>query len=169
MLVLWLAERHGLSTASAAAVLSVAGVLSGLSALAAPALARRIGLVRTMVFTHLPANALLVVAALAPTARGAIAALLLRACLSQMDVPARQSLVMSVVTPAERAAAAAVTNVPRSLAAAITPFAAGWMLQRSSFGWPLVLCGVGKGAYDLILLVMFRHLENPDAVELSAR
>jgi MFS family permease len=169
MLVLWLAERHGLSTASAAAVLSVAGVLSGLSALAAPALARRIGLVRTMVFTHLPANALLVVAALAPTAKGAIAALLLRACLSQMDVPARQSLVMSVVTPVERAAAAAVTNVPRSLASALTPFAAGWMLQRSSLGWPLVLCGVGKGAYDLILLVMFRHVETPDAVKHSAR
>jgi MFS family permease len=162
MLVIWLRERHGLSTGQAGGLLAAAGLASGFSALAAPALAQRIGLIRTMAFTHLPANILLMLAAFAPNAPMAIALLLARACLSQMDVPARQSLVMSVVQPAERPAAAAVTNVPRSLAAALTPAAAGWMLDQSTFGWPLLIGGAGKALYDIVLLLMFRHLdENP--------
>ena len=97
-----------------------------------------------------------------PTATGAVVFLLARAVLSQMDVPARTSYVMAVVTPAERPAAASATNVPRSLAAAATPFAAGWLLSVTSFGWPLVLAGVLKAAYDLILLRMFRDLRPPE-------
>jgi MFS family permease len=136
-------------------VLSAMGLLSACSSLAAPWLARRIGLVRTMVFTHLPANVLLVSAAFAPTATIAVGLLLARALLSQMDVPARQSYVMSVVTPGERAAAAAYTNVPRSLAAATTPALAGWLLARGTFGWHLVIGGGLKIAYDLVLLHQF--------------
>jgi MFS family permease len=159
MLVIWLRERHGLSTGQAGALLAATSLASGFSALAAPALARRIGLIRTMAFTHLPANVLLMLAAIAPNAPLAVVLLLGRSCLSQMDVPARQSLVMSVVHVDERPAAAAVTNVPRSLAAALTPAAAGWMLDQSSFGWPLLIGGAGKALYDIVLLVMFRHLD----------
>jgi MFS family permease len=81
-----------------------------------------------------------------------------------MDVPARQSYVMAVVPPEERAAAASVTNVPRSLAAALTPVIAGWMLQHTSFGWPLVVAGAMKAAYDLILLAQFRAIRPEEAL-----
>jgi len=138
------------------------GLLAAGSQLAAPKLAARIGLIQTMVYTHLPANALLVLAALMPTAPLAITFLLLRMCLSQMDVPARQSYVMAVVPPEERAAAASVTNVPRSLAAATTPLLAGLMLDHSSFGWPLVCGGVVKGLYDVLLLIQFRAVLPPE-------
>jgi MFS family permease len=154
-IALWLDERHHFSLQSIGGVLSAMGFLSACSALAAPRLARRIGLVRTMVFTHLPANVLLVSAAFAPNASAAVGLLLARALFSQMDVPARQSYVMSVVTPAERAAAAAYTNVPRSLAAATTPAFAGWLLTRGTFGWHLVIGGALKIAYDLALLSQF--------------
>jgi MFS family permease len=125
-------------------------------------LARRIGLVRTMVFTHLPANGLLILTAFMPTAALAVACLLGRAALSQMDVPARTSYVMAVVTPDERPAAASVTNVPRSLAAAIPPLCAGWMLSRSTFGWPLVIGGSIKALYDVLLLRQFRDVRPPE-------
>jgi len=163
ILVLWLRERHGLSLGWAGAVMSAAALLSALSQLASAPLARRIGLIRTMVFTHLPANAFLIGAAFASSASGAVACLLARAALSQMDVPARQAYVMSVVRPEERAAAASVTNVPRSLAAAASPTPAGAMLQASSFGWPLVVGGTLKIAYDLLLLTGFRHRAPRDA------
>jgi MFS family permease len=137
-------------------------VLSAFSALVAVRIAARIGLVRTMVFTHLPANGLLILAALMPTAPLAVGALLARSALSQMDVPARTSYVMAVVSPTERPAAASVTNVPRSLAAALPPVAAGWMLGRSTFGWPLVIGGILKAIYDLLLLRQFRDLRPPE-------
>lgn len=162
LLVLWLFRRFGLSVTAAGAILFVAGLLSGASALLAAPLARRIGLVRTMVFTHLPANGLLVAAAFMPNVGSAVACLLLRGLVSQMDVPARTSYVMAVVRAAERPAAAAITNVPRSLASALPPLAAGWMLDASTFGWPLVIAGTLKAAYDVILLVLFRNVRPPE-------
>lgn len=162
LLVLWLARRHGLSVGVTGAVLFWAGLLAGASALLAVRVAARIGLVRTMAFTHLPANVLLILTALMPTGALAVACLLARATLSQMDVPTRNSYVMAVVTPAERPAAASITNVPRSLAAAAAPLGAGWLLERSSFGWPLVLGGSLKIAYDLLLLAMFRDVKPPE-------
>jgi predicted MFS family arabinose efflux permease len=111
-----------------------------------------------MVFTHVPANLLLVAAGLAPTAPVAVGCLLLRAACSQMDVPARQAFVMAVGPPEERAAAASVTNVPRSLAAALPPLVTGAMLTWSSVGWPLVCGGVLKLVYDVVLLVRFRRV-----------
>jgi MFS family permease len=156
LLVLWLYQRFQLSVETAAATFCATGLVGALSQLVSPALARRIGLVRTMVYTHLPANLLLIAAGLAPSARLAIACLVLRASLSQMDVPARQAYVMAVVPPEERSAAASVTNVPRSLAAAIPPLFTGMMLGRSAIGWPLVCGGVLKAAYDLLLLAQFR-------------
>jgi MFS family permease len=167
ILVLWLALRFDLSTATAGAVFFWSGLLSASSALLAPRLAARIGLIRTMVFTHLPANALLMAAAVMPTAPLAVGCLLARALLSQMDVPARTSYVMAVVDPEERAAAASITNVPRSLASALPPLAAGWLLEHSTFGWPLLLAGSLKAIYDLALLRLFRDVRPPE--EMAGR
>lgn len=167
ILVLWLALRHDLSTATAGAVFFWSGLLTASSALLAPRIARRIGLIRTMVFTHVPANLLMISAALMPSAGPAVVCLLARSLLSQMDVPARTSYVMAVVDPEERTAAAAITNVPRSLASALPPLAAGWMLQRSSFGWPLILGGCLKIGYDLTLLAMFREIRPPEESEAT--
>lgn len=162
LLVLWLQRRFDLSVAVSGAVFFWAGLLSAFSALVAVRIARRIGLVRTMVFTHLPANVFLILAAFMPNAVLAVAALLARSALSQMDVPARTSYVMAVVSPAERPAAASVTNVPRSLASALPPLVAGWMLGHSTFGWPLVIGGLLKITYDVLLLRRFRHVRPPE-------
>ena len=155
-LVVWLFQRFELSLAQAGAFFSAAALLSAFSQLASPRLAARFGLIQTMVFTHIPANLFLIAAAFMPTAPLALGFLLARSALSQMDVPARQSYVMAVVPPEERAAAASVTNVPRSLASAIGPLFAGALLERSSFGWPLVIAGALKLVYDLLLLWQFR-------------
>jgi len=98
----------------------------------------------------------------APGLTLAVALLLVRSALSQMDVPTRSSYVMAVVTPAERAAAASITSVPRSLAAAMSPLAAGYLLALSSFGWPLVISGALKGLYDILLLLSFRRHRPPE-------
>ena len=162
IIVLWLQLRFGLSTATAGAVFFWAALLTASSALLAPRIAARIGLVRTMVYTHIPANVLLVLAAVAPTAPLAIACLLGRALLAQLDVPARTSYVMAVVDPDERTAAATVTNVPRSLASALPPLAAGWMLDHSTYGWPLLAAGILKTTYDLLFLLLFRDVRPPE-------
>jgi len=166
LLALWLFRRFGLSVETAGALFFAAGLLSATSQLASAWLAGRIGLIRTMVYSHIPSNLLLIGAALAPSAPVAIALLLGRMALSQMDVPARQSYVMAMVPPAERAAAASVTNVPRSLASASAPAIGGVLLSLSSFGWPLVLGGVAKLVYDLLLLAQFR--DKPPQEELRA-
>jgi len=151
LISLWLMQRFGLSLADAGLFFFVMGLLGAASQLAAPWLARRIGLVNTMVFTHLPANVCLVLAALAPTLPTALALLAVRALLSQMDVPTRTAYVMSVVTPAERAAAASFTAVPRSLASAASPALAGALFAAGWLAAPMVLCGVLKIGYDLTL------------------
>ena len=162
LLVLWLHLRFDLSAGTTATVFFAAGVLAGCSQLLAPRLATRLGLVRTMVFTHMPASVFLVLAAFAPNGAVAIALLLCRSLLSQIDVPARQSFVMAVVPPAERTAAASVTNVPRSLASAATPLIAGMLLARTTFGWPLVIAGVMKITYDLLLLALYRDVREEE-------
>jgi MFS family permease len=158
LLVLWLFRRFHLDAGTTAAVFFAAGLLSGLSQLLSPRVAARVGLIRTMVYTHLPSNALLILAALMPSASLAIACLLLRTAVSQMDVPARQAFVMAVVPAEERAAASTVTNVPRSLAAGLAPLLAGGLLQATTFGWPLVIGGTLKAIYDLALLIQFRSV-----------
>jgi hypothetical protein len=116
-------------------------------------IARRIGLLNTMVFTHIPANICLVLAALAPSLPLALGLLFVRSALSQMDVPTRTAFVMAVVTPAERSAAASFTAVPRSLAAALSPTLSGALFAA---GW--IACGALKIAYDLALWrAMRRH------------
>ena len=162
LLALWLFERFGLSLATAGAIFFWTGVLSALSYLAAVRIARRIGLVNTMVFTHLPANLCLLLVPFMPSLGPAIALLLVRSALSQMDVPTRTSYVMAVVTPAERSAAASLTAVPRSLAAAVSPMLAGSLLAMSGFGWPLLIGGGLKILYDLLLLGLFRKVRPPE-------
>lgn len=162
LLALWLFERFELSIVVASTIFFWTGVLSALSQLAAAPLARRIGLIRTMVFTHLPANVFLILVPLMPNLTLALIFLMLRSALSQMDVPARSSYVMAVVTPSERAAAASLTAVPRSVASAASPAIAGWLLSLSTFGWPLVICGGLKIFYDLLLLNRFRHVRPPE-------
>ena len=157
LLVLWLLRRHHFSVGKAGAVLAVMQILAAASGFIAVRIERRIGPLRTMAFTHLPGQVLLISAALMPNAPLAVACLIARSLLSSMDVPVRNAYVMSVVTPAERAAAASVTNVPRSLASALPPIAAGWMLDRSNFGWPLIIAGSLKIVYDLLLLRMARQ------------
>jgi MFS family permease len=158
LLVLWLFLRFDLSLQTVGSIFFGARMLSALSQLVSPRLATRFGLINTMVFTHIPANVFLVGAAFMPSAPLAVMFLLLRMAFSSMDVPARQSYVMAVVPPEERAAAASVTNVPRSLASAVSPLIAGSLLKVSSFGWPLVLGGLLKITYDLLLLIQFRHV-----------
>lgn len=165
LLALWLFERFGVSAAVAGAIFFWTGLLSAFSALAAARIARRIGLLNTAVFTHLPANLLLALAPFMPTAGAAVACLLARSALSQMDVPVRTSYVMAVVTPAERPAAASVTAVPKSLASAAGPLLSGGMLAASPFGWPLVVAGALKGVYDLLLLANFRAVRPPEEAD----
>jgi len=165
LLALWLFRRFNMSVQAAGTFFFVAGLLGSFSQFVSSRLAARFGRINTMVYTHLPANAFLILAALMPTAPRAIVFLLLRSALSSMDVPARQSYVMAVVPPEERAAAASVTNVPRSLASAAAPVPAGMMLDVTSFGWPLICAGALKIAYDLLLLLQFRALRPED--ELS--
>jgi len=158
LLALWLFERFGLSLASAGVFFFWTGLLSAFSQLAAPAVARRIGLVNTMVFTHIPSSLCLIAAAFSPGLEWALGLLLARSALSQMDVPARSAFVMSVVTPAERPAAASFTAVPRSLASAAGPVIAGALFAGGAAAAPLVICGVLKVAYDLALFAGFRRV-----------
>jgi MFS family permease len=159
LLALWLFQRYGMSLAAAGAFFFWAGLLSAASQLLAAPLAKRIGLVNTMVFTHIPSSLFLIGAAFASSMHVALALLLGRAALSQMDVPARGAFVMSVVTPAERPAAASFTAVPRSLASALSPSLTGAMFAAGAMAAPLVACGALKIAYDLALYAAFRRVE----------
>ncbi len=162
LLALWLFERFEMSLTAISFFFFWSGVLSAFSFPVAAWLSRRVGLVNTMVFTHIPSSLCLILAAVAPTLSVALALLLIRAALSQMDVPTRSSYVMAVVTAAERPAAASFTSVPRSLAAAASPALAGALFAASFQAWPLIICGALKIVYDLLLLVQFRHVRPPE-------
>jgi MFS family permease len=161
LLALWLFQRFELSLSTAGAFFFCSGILSAFSFPVAARLAQKFGLINTMVFTHIPSSLALIGAAYAPSLGLALALLLLRAGLSQMDVPTRSSYVMAVVTEAERPAAASFTSVPRSLAASLSPPLGGALFAFSSAA-PLILCGALKIAYDLLLLRQFRMLKAPE-------
>ncbi len=162
LVALWLFERFGLSLTTASLFFFWSNTLAAFSYLAAVRLSKRFGLVNTMVFTHIPSSVCLILAALVPDLTAVLVLLLIRAALSQMDVPTRTSYVMALVTPAERPAAASVTAVPRSLAAAISPTIAGALLSTAFAGLPLVICGSLKIIYDISLLLSFRHVKPPE-------
>ncbi len=165
LLALWLFERFDLSLAAASLFFFWSSLFSAFSYPVAAWLAKQVGLINTMVFTHIPSSICLILAAFSPDLTIALSLLLIRSALSQMDVPTRSSYVMAVVTPAERTAAASVTAVPRSLASSISPAFAGFMLAGPFIGLPLVVCGGLKIAYDLALLAMFRHTKPPEEME----
>jgi len=162
LLALWLFDHFGLSLAMAASFFFWSGVLTAFSYLVAVRIAGRIGLVNTMVFTHIPSSLCVMLVPFVPDLGIVLALLLVRAALSQMDVPTRTSYVMAVVTPPERAAAASITAVPRSLASAMSPVLAGWLMSVSAFAWPLLIGGALKIVYDLLLLAMFRRIKPPE-------
>jgi MFS family permease len=159
LLALWLFDHFGLSLAAAASFFFWSGVLTAFSYLVAVRIAGRIGLVNTMVFTHIPSSLCIMAVPFVPDLGIVLALLLVRAALSQMDVPTRSSYVMAVVTPEERAAAASLTAVPRSLASAASPALAGWLMTVSAFAWPFLIGGGLKIVYDLLLLAMFRGVK----------
>ncbi|HYY83799.1 MAG TPA: MFS transporter [Beijerinckiaceae bacterium] len=162
LLATWLFQRFQIDVATTGAIFFVTGLCAAFSFFVAVPLSERFGAVNTMVFTHLPANAFLALAAFAPTIEAAFALLICRSLLSSMDVPVRSAYVMAVVTPPERPAAASVTAVPRSLASAVSPLLSGWLLAATPFGWPLVIGGALKAAYDLALLRQFAKVRPSD-------
>ena len=165
LLALWLFERFNLSLSAASLFFFWTSVLTAFSYPIAARLSARIGLINTMVFSHIPSSIFLILAAFSSDLILALGLLLVRSALSQMDVPARSSYVMAVVTPAERTAAASVTAVPRSLASSLGPAMAGLLLATPFSGLPLVACGALKITYDLALLYSFRHVKPPEERE----
>ena len=162
MVALWLYQRFGMSISTAGVVFFWTGLLTTASYFAAVRIAGRFGLVNTMVFTHIPSSVCLILIPFVPDLAWAIALLFVRSALSQMDVPTRSSFVMAVVSPAERPAAASITAVPRSLASAVSPLLAGYLLGISTFGWPLIAAGGIKIVYDLLLYAKFRKVKPPE-------
>jgi len=158
----WLHVRHGLDLAALAGVFFATNLLAGLSLLAAAPLARRIGLLNTMVVTHLPSNVFLLLVPLMPTGEGAVAMLLLRFLLSQLDVPTRQSYTMAVIPPEERSAAAGVTSVARTAGAAAAPVLGGALLAAPALGLPFIVAGVLKIVYDVAIFAVFRRVRPPE-------
>ncbi|HEV8432779.1 MAG TPA: MFS transporter [Thermoanaerobaculia bacterium] len=158
ILAWWFYRRFGLSPATLGAIFFGANILAGVSALAASSLARRFGLLNTMVFTHLPSNVLLLLVPFMPNLGLAITVLLLRFSISQMDVPTRQSYVMAVVDPAERTAAAGITGVARTTGAALAPILAVPLVSGTHDWIPFVAAGGLKIVYDLLLLRSFRNV-----------
>jgi MFS family permease len=159
----WFYLRFGVNPATLGTIFFGANVFAGISALLATRLAARFGLVRTMVFTHLPSNVLLMLIPLMPTLSLAVLVLLLRFSISQMDVPTRQSYVMAVVRPDERSAAAGITGVARTTGAALAPVFAGWMLARQAWmSAPFFFAGALKIVYDLLLYRAFVGVQPKD-------
>jgi len=156
----WFHLRFNVEPGTLGAIFFWANIFAGLSALAASRLAARIGLVRTMVVTHLPSNILLILVPLMPTLWSAVALLLVRFSISQMDVPTRQSFVMAVVPPDERSAAAGVTGVARTVGAALSPLCAGVLFAHPALiDVPFFIAGVLKSAYDLTLYRSFAAVQ----------
>jgi predicted MFS family arabinose efflux permease len=168
LLALWLYRSFGISVATAASILFWSGICSAISYLVAVPIAARIGLVNTMVFTHLPSNILLILLPFAPDLATAIGLLLARSALSQMDVPTRASYVMAVVAPEERPAAASITAVPKTFAWAAGSLISGYLFTLSAFAWPLLLGGAIKGVYDILLLVKFQKVRPPEEAGAAA-
>jgi MFS family permease len=159
----WFHQRFGAAPAMLGAIFFVTNVLAGISALVAARIAARIGLINTMVVTHIPSNLLLILVPFMPTLVLAVLVLLLRSSISQMDVPTRQSYTMAIVSPDERSAAAGITGLARTTGAAVAPSLAGVMLANPLWmGAPFVVAGLLKIIYDLMLYASFRSARIPD-------
>jgi len=159
----WFHERYGVDPGMLGLVLAGANIMAGFSALAAAPLAKRFGLINTMVFTHLPSNILLMLVPLMPNLQLAVVMLLARFAISQMDVPTRQSYTMAIVAPDERSAAAGVTGIARSLGVAAAPLIAGPLFATAALATlPFLISGGLKIVYDLLLYRSFVRLRPPE-------
>ncbi|MEO5964541.1 MAG: MFS transporter [Candidatus Limnocylindrales bacterium] len=170
LIAYWFHLRFGASPALIGGILFVANILAGISALLAVRIAARIGLIRTMVFTHLPSNILLILVPFMPTLELAAAVLLVRYSISQMDVPTRQSYTIAVVDPDERSAAAGVTGIARSIGAAAAPLASAPLIGSVALaGLPFVIAGSLKIIYDLLLYRSFKSMPAPEETPAERR
>ncbi len=160
----WFYSRFGADLTMLSYIFSAAGVLTALSFLFATKIASKIGLVNTMVFTHIPSNILLILLAFAPSFPVGILLYLARMSLSQMDVPTRQSYIVAIVNENERVAAASITNTSRNVAQAVSPSLAGIVIQVLSLSAPFVLGGILKIAYDIGIFASFRKIKPPEEV-----
>lgn len=158
----WFYSKFGADLTMLSYIFSVAGVLTAVSFLLATKIASKIGLINTMVFTHIPSNILLIFLAFAPNFSLAILLYLARMSLSQMDVPTRQSYIVSIVNENERVAAAGITNTSRNVAQAVSPSLSGAVIQALSLSAPFVVGGILKIAYDIGLFVNFRKIKPPE-------
>jgi predicted MFS family arabinose efflux permease len=161
----WFFTRFGADLATLSYIFSISGVLTAFSFMAAAKIADKIGLIKTMVFTHIPANVLIIAVAFAPTLPIAVVLYLLRMALSQMDVPTRQSYIVAVVREDERTIAAGVTNVSRNVTQAISPSLTGVLIQSISLSAPFIIGGALKVAYDIALFLNFRNVKPPEEKE----
>jgi len=163
MMAYWFHIKFGIDAGIIGSIFFVANILAGISALLAVRLANRVGLINTMVFTHIPSNVLLILVPLMPTLPLAIAVLLLRFSISQMDVPTRQSYTMAVVSPDERSAASGVTSIARSVGAAISPSLTGiFFAVPALLSAPFYVAGGLKIVYDVLLYRGFRTMKPPE-------
>jgi len=158
----WFFTKFGADLTTLALIFSVAGVLTAFSFIVATRIADKIGLINTMVFTHIPSNILLILLAFAPTFSIAIILYLVRMALSQMDVPTRQSYIVAVVKEDERTAAAAITNTSRNISQAVSPSLTGAIIQSLGLSAPFVVGGLVKIVYDIALYVNFRKIKPPE-------
>jgi len=163
LIALWFNQKFGVEPVVLGAIFFGANILAGISALSAAWVANKIGLINTMVFTHLPSNVLLILVPFMPSLGLAIGVLLLRFSISQMDVPTRQSYTMAVVAPDERSAASGITGVARTIGASFSPVLTGVFLSNPAFlGLPFVISGGLKIMYDLALYFNFRAMKPPE-------
>jgi MFS family permease len=168
LLAYWFYIKFQVQPGTLGGIFFLANLLAGISALSAAWVAGKIGLIKTMVFTHLPSNILLILVPFMPNLPSAVALLLLRFSISQMDVPARQSYTMAVVEPDERSAAAGITGVARTTGAALSPVLTGIFMSYPAFlGLPFVISGSLKIVYDLLLYFSFRNLKPPEEINLK--
>lgn len=161
----WFFTRFQTSLSYISVIFFAANILTAISFLVAAKIASRIGLIRTMVFTHLPSNLFLIMVPLAPSLPLALTFYLARMSLSQMDVPTRQSYTVSMVSPEERTAAAGLTNTSRNISQAVSPSIAGYVLQFLSLSFPFLIGGGLKVVYDLLLYFSFRRIKPPEEVD----
>ena len=163
LMALWFTLKFGVEPAGLGVIFFGVNILAGVSALGAAWVAGKIGLINTMVYTHLPSNVLLIFVPFMPSLYLAVGLLLIRSSISQMDVPTRQSYVMAVVDPDERSAASGITNVARTIGVAMSPVFTGVFISNPAFlGLPFIISGVLKIIYDLALYFNFRNVKPPE-------
>lgn len=158
----WFFTQFGVDLTTLSLIFSITGILTAFSYIVATRIADKIGLINTMVFTHIPSNVLLILLAFAPTFQIALGLHLARMTISQMDVPTRQSYLVSVVTEDERTTATGITNTSRNIAQAISPSITGWIIQSLWISAPFVVGGILKIAYDVGMYFNFRKIRPPD-------